>query len=281
MKKKSLIMSLAALVLTACNDKETLNPESVLKESTVARTALDEYIDATFTRPYNISVTYRYVDSDFDNSRYLYPPTESKVRPLLEIVRSVWIDAYTEIAGPNFVKEIAPRQIALIGGHNYNSSGTRTLGIADSGLKITLFEVDLLDKRNQRATREYFHTIQHEYCHIINQKKPYDPEFAKITPDGYISTWYNVSTAEANEAGFITPYSMLNEKEDFAELTSGMLSGSRAAWDARVDAISSATGKAAIRRKEAFVVDYFKKKWNIDIYELQAKVEDKMIAALR
>ena len=60
-----------------------------------------------------------------------------------------------------------------------------------------------------------------------------------------------------------------------------MLSGSRAAWDARVDAISSATGKAAIRRKEAFVVDYFKKKWNIDIYELQAKVEDKMIAALR
>ena len=134
MKKKSLIMSLAALVLTACNDKETLNPESVLKESTVARTALDEYIDATFTRPYNISVTYRYVDSDFDNSRYLYPPTESKVRPLLEIVRSVWIDAYTEIAGPNFVKEIAPRQIALIGGHNYNSSGTRSLGIADSGL---------------------------------------------------------------------------------------------------------------------------------------------------
>ena len=279
--KKISIIAVLALLLAACNNKESLNSESVLKPRVTAKTPLDTYIYNNFQKPYNIIVTYNYIDADFEMGKYFYPPTEAKVQPMLEIVKKVWIDAYSEVAGPNFIKEVAPRQISLIGGYNVNPSGTITLGFADSGMKITLFNVDQLDVTKHAATRQYFHTIQHEYCHIINQKKPYSSEYGKITPSGYTANWYNVREAEANAAGFITPYSMLNDIEDFAEMTSGMLSMSKTAWDAKINAISSATGKEAIRKKEAFVVAYFKSEWNIDIYQLQAKVEQQMLSVLQ
>ena len=195
-------------------------------------------------------VTYNYIDADFEMGKYFYPPTEAKVQPMLEIVKKVWIDSYTQVAGQNFIKSVAPRQISLIGGYNVNPSGTITLGFADSGMKITLFNVDQLDVTQHEATRQYFHTIQHEYCHIINQRKPYSEEYGKITPSDYTANWYNVRLADANKKGFITPYSMLNDIEDFAEMTSGMLSMSKTAWDAKINAIPE-EGRKLIRKKKS------------------------------
>ena len=279
--KKIYIAAVLALSLAACNNKENLSSESVLKPRTTAKTPLDTYIYNNFQQPYNIMVTYNYIDADFEMGKYFYPPTEAKVQPMLEIVKKVWIDSYTQVAGQNFIKSVAPRQISLIGGYNVNPSGTITLGFADSGMKITLFNVDQLDVTQHEATRQYFHTIQHEYCHIINQRKPYSEEYGKITPSGYTSNWYNVKLVDANNAGFITPYSMLNDIEDFAEMTSGMLSMSKTAWDAKVNAISDEKGRAFIRKKEAFVVEYFKSEWNIDIYQLQEVVENQMLSVLQ
>ena len=278
--KKLYIAAVLALSLAACNNKENLSSESVLKPRTTAQTALDTYIYNNFQQPYNIIVTYNYIDADFEMGKYLYPPTESKVQPMLEIVKKVWIDSYTQVAGQDFIKSVAPRQISLIGGYNMNSDGTITLGFADSGMKITLFNVDQLDVTKHAATRQYFHTIQHEYCHIINQKKPYSSEYGKITPSGYTANWYNVREADANAAGFITPYSMLNDIEDFAEMTSGILSMSKTDWDAKINAIPE-EGRKLIRKKEAFVVAYFKSEWNIDLYRLQEVVENQMLSVLQ
>ena len=278
--KKIYIAAVLALLLAACNNKENLSSESVLKPRTTAKTALDTYIYNNFQQPYNIMVTYNYIDADFEMGKYFYPPTEAKVQPMLEIVKKVWIDAYSEVAGPNFIKEVAPRQISLIGGYNVNPSGTITLGFADSGMKITLFNVDQLDVTQHEATRQYFHTIQHEYCHIINQRKPYSEEYGKITPSDYTANWYNVGLADANKKGFITPYSMLNDIEDFAEMTSGMLSMSKTAWDAKINAIPE-EGRKLIRKKEEFVVSYFKSEWNIDLYRLQEVVENQMLSVLQ
>ena len=278
--KKLYIAAVLALSLAACNNKENLSSESVLKPRTTAQTALDTYIYNNFQQPYNIIVTYNYIDADFEMGKYLYPPTESKVQPMLEIVKKVWIDSYTQVAGQDFIKSVAPRQSSLIGGYNMNSDGTITLGFADSGMKITLFNVDQLDVTKHAATRQYFHTIQHEYCHIINQKKPYSSEYGKITPSGYTANWYNVREADANAAGFITPYSMLNDIEDFAEMTSGILSMSKTDWDAKINAIPE-EGRKLIRKKEAFVVAYFKSEWNIDLYRLQEVVENQMLSVLQ
>lgn len=279
--KKIYIIAMTALLLVACQQKETLNSNSVIKEKITAHTEIDTYIYENFQRPYNIIVTYNFNAPDFEMSKYLYPPTESKIKPLLEIVKKVWIDSYSEVAGAEFIKKVAPRQISLIGGYNVNPSGTITLGFADSGMKITLFNVDQLNTGNHTETRQYFHTIQHEYCHIINQKKPFSTTYRTITPEGYTAAWFNVTLDKANEAGFITPYSMLNDLEDFAEITATMLGMSRSAWDAKVEAIQSEKGKAAIRRKETFVVEYFKTQWNIDIYRLQEVVEANMLSVLQ
>ena len=278
--KKLYIAAVLALSLAACNNKENLSSESVLKPRTTAQTALDTYIYNNFQQPYNIIVTYNYIDADFEMGKYLYPPTESKVQPMLEIVKKVWIDSYTQVAGQDFIKSVAPRQISLIGGYNMNSDGTITLGFADSGMKITLFNVDQLDVTQHEAPRQYFHTIQHEYCHIINQRKPYSEEYGKITPSDYTANWYNVRLADANKKGFITPYSMLNDIEDFAEMTSGILSMSKTDWDAKINAIPE-EGRNIIRKKEAFVVAYFKSEWNIDLYRLQEVVENQMLSVLQ
>ena len=278
--KKIYIAAVLALSLAACNNKENLSSESVLKPRTTAKTALDTYIYNNFQQPYNIMVTYNYIDADFEMGKYFYPPTEAKVQPMLEIVKKVWIDSYTQVAGQNFIKSVAPRQISLIGGYNVNPSGTITLGFADSGMKITLFNVDQLDVTQHEATRQYFHTIQHEYCHIINQRKPYSEEYGKITPSDYTANWYNVGLADANKKGFITPYSMLNDIEDFAEMTSGMLSMSKTSWDAKINAIPE-EGRKLIRKKEEFVVSYFKSEWNIDLYRLQEVVENQMLSLLQ
>ena len=255
--KKLYIAAVLALSLAACNNKENLSSESVLKPRTTAQTALDTYIYNNFQQPYNIIVTYNYIDADFEMGKYLYPPTESKVQPMLEIVKKVWIDSYTQVAGQDFIKSVAPRQISLIGGYNMNSDGTITLGCADSGMKITLFNVD-----------------------IINQRKPYSEEYGKITPSDYTANWYNVRLADANKKGFITPYSMLNDIEDFAEMTSGILSMSKTDWDAKINAIPE-EGRKLIRKKEAFVVAYFKSEWNIDLYRLQEVVENQMLSVLQ
>ena len=278
--KKIYIAAVLALSLAACNNKENLSSESVLKPRTTAKTALDTYIYNNFQQPYNIMVTYNYIDADFEMGKYFYPPTEAKVQPMLEIVKKVWIDSYTQVAGQNFIKSVAPRQISLIGGYNVNPSGTITLGFADSGMKITLFNVDQLDVTQHEATRQYFHTIQHEYCHIINQRKPYSEEYGKITPSDYTANWYNVGLADANKKGFITPYSMLNDIEDFAEMTSGMLSMIKTALDAKINAIPE-EGRKLIRKKEEFVVSYFKSEWNIDLYRLQEVVENQMLSVLQ
>lgn len=85
--KKISIIAVLALSLAACNNKESLNSESVLKPRVTAKTPLDTYIYNNFQKPYNIIVTYNYIDADFEMGKYFYPPTEAKVQPMLEIVK--------------------------------------------------------------------------------------------------------------------------------------------------------------------------------------------------
>ena len=83
--------------------KETLDPQSVIHDDTDTRTALDTYIRNEYINPYNIEVNYKYVDINYEMGRYLYPPTESKVQPFLEMIKYVWLGAYQQVAGTTFV----------------------------------------------------------------------------------------------------------------------------------------------------------------------------------
>jgi substrate import-associated zinc metallohydrolase lipoprotein len=89
-------------------------------------------------------------------------------------VQKIWLDSYKAIAGADFVKTIAPREFVLVGGINLNTTGTITLGLAEGGQRITLFETDNVNKKDRANVKRFVQTIQHEYIHILNQTRPFD-----------------------------------------------------------------------------------------------------------
>ena len=65
----------------------------------------------------------------------------------------------------------------MIGSAAYNSGdGTMVLGTAEGGLVITLYMVNRLTDATLRdyatLNEYYFHTMHHEFTHILNQKIP-------------------------------------------------------------------------------------------------------------
>ena len=272
-KYKKLVLLSAVVLLGSCAGDEPLK-ESQLDLSTPPKTALDNWIDTNYLLPYNINVQYKWNPNVVDNNRFLYPPIQAKVQPVLEIVQKIWLESYKAVAGPNFVKNIAPREFVLVGGVNLNTTGTITLGLAEGGKRITFFETDNVDKKNRANIKRFLRTIQHEYIHILNQTKPFDEKsMATITPTGYSSAWYNTSDAVALEEGFLTAYAKSNINEDFAETAATILVSSKAEYAAILAAIVSPVARASIKSKEAIVVKYYKDAFNIDLYKLRDEAE--------
>jgi substrate import-associated zinc metallohydrolase lipoprotein len=266
-----LIMVSIAIISCAHEDQPG---DSQLDYNEPVKTELDNWISATYLNPYNINVQYKWNQNTVDNSRYLFPPTIDMVKPALEIVETIWLKSYAEIGGADFVKKIAPREIVLVGGTNLNSVGTRTLGLAEGGQRVTLFETDYIDTSDRENISEFIHTIQHEYIHILNQNKPFDEKaWAVITPSGYIADWYNYENWESNEIGFITSYARSNINEDFAETAAMMLIYSKDEYAAFLNGINNPTALAALKAKEALVVKYFKEAYNINFYALRDAAE--------
>ncbi len=270
---KKLILLSTVVLLGACSGDEPLK-ESQLDLSTPPKTELDTWIDTNYLNPYNINVQYKWNQNAVDNNRFLFPPIQSKVQPVLEIVQKIWLDSYKNVAGPNFVKNIAPREFVLVGGVNLNTTGTITLGLAEGGKRITFFETDKVDKRDRANIKRFLRTIQHEYIHILNQTKPFDEKsMALITPSGYTASWYNTTDAVALTQGFLTAYAKSNINEDFAETAATILVNSKVEYASILAGVTDPTALASIKAKEAIVVKYYKDAFNIDFYKLRDEAE--------
>ncbi|QVY64783.1 substrate import-associated zinc metallohydrolase lipoprotein [Polaribacter sp. Q13] len=266
---------------TSCSKTEDVLTGSNLDTETPSLNTTDVWLRDNYTSPYNIEVFYNWNENRVDFNRYLFPPTVEKVMPAMEAVKTIWLETYREVAGDDFIKLIAPREILLIGGINLNPSGTITLGLAEGGKRITFFNTDLVDLKDRDQLIRFVSTIQHEYTHIINQTVPFDKEtFEQITPSGYTAQWFNSSISEARELGFISDYARSNETEDFAEMVTAMLSNDNASYNAIIDAITSEQAKIDIRAKEALVVTYFKSEFDLDIYELQRVAAENVLKVL-
>lgn len=270
---KIAVLALVSITLFSCGSDD-LPGESQLDFTQPEKTSLDNWIDATYLNSYNINVQYKWNQNTVDNSRYLFPPDVNKVKPALEIVETIWLKSYAVIGGPDFVKKIAPREIVLVGGVNLNSVGTKTLGLAEGGQRVTLFETDYIDKSDRENVAQFIHTIQHEYIHILNQNKPFDEKTWKmLTPGGYTADWYNFEIEESNELGFITSYARSNINEDFAETAAMILIYTKAEYAAFLDGIENPFALQALKSKEAIVVKYFKEAFNMDFYALRDEAE--------
>ena len=266
----SLFFLLGLLLFSSCEREESVgNSEINTKKPDL--TNLDKWIRENYTEPYNIEAIYKWNENASAANRYLHPPIIDSVLPALKAVKKIWLDSYSEVGGEDFVKKIAPRELQLIGGINLNPSGTITLGLAEGGKRITFFNTDFLDVKNESNLIRFVSTIQHEYCHILNQTVPFDQAaYQLITPIGYTAQWFNEDISSSRELGFITDYARASVTEDFAEMVNIMLSNNNENYNAIIDAITSTEARANIRKKEALIVEYYKSNFNIDLYELQA-----------
>ena len=274
---KNIWSVIALLALIGCIEEDELTLGSNLDTTPPEFTELDTWIKDNFTDPYNIEIIYKWESGLTDQTRYLFPPHVDSVRSLLNVVKKVWIDAYTDVGGVDFVKLIAPRQIVLIGGVNRNPSGTITLGTAEAGKRITLFNANLVQKTSRTSITRFLETIQHEYTHILNQTKPFDLTYGEITPTGYTAQWFNENDFDSRMDGYITAYARSNPSEDFAEMVSQMLSRDNGEWNELIDDIGSTQARADIRSKEKIVVDYYEAELGIDFYVLQNSVYNQII----
>jgi len=272
--KKNIILTMvstALMLVVACNSSDDAVGDSQIDTSTPILNELDIWLRSNFVEPYNIEVMYKWDINDTDVDRFLHPPYESSVKPVAEALQKAWIEPYTQVGGADFIKKIAPRQFTFVGSFNYNpNSPTITLGVAEAGTKITLFNIDYLDFSNIDDIKQPLKTVHHEYGHILNQNVPIDPGYGQINPANYTAQWFNRTDEEARELGYITAYGSSQESEDFVEMVSEMLTNSKEEFDALVESIENEESKAFIREKEAMVAEYYKINFDIDIYELQA-----------
>jgi len=279
MIKKLYIICLcvAACVGFASCDKDEPSDKSIFSTENVSRDAFDEWILQNYTYPYNVAFKYRMEDIESDMSYNLVPADSAKSAKLAMMIKYMWFDVYSEVAGQDFLKTYVPKIIHLIGSLAYNAEGTVVMGSAEGGLKVTLYGVnDLTDDRiKDYATLNeyYFHTMHHEFTHIFNQTKPYNTAFDQITEADYVSgNWYLLDDeTDARPAGFVTAYAMMEGKEDFAETLSTYVTSSKTEWE---DLLIQAgtTGKPLIEQKIDYVRSYMAESWGIDIDDIRDAV---------
>ena len=265
----SLLLTICLLGVTACSESSLGEPITKIPDEPT--NAIDAWILEQVTKPHNIEVIYKWVDSETDLGKNLVPPKEEVVIPFLDVLKKVWIDVYIDVAGLDYFNRLTPKQLLLVGSASYNQGGTITQGSAEGGRKIVLYEINDFDHANKPKLKRFFHVIHHEFAHITHQTRMYDlTTFGNITPEGYRSDWTNEQDL-ALDQGFISPYSRLTPDEDFVEIVATMLTTTRDEFEAIINQ-ANAYGKAALEAKVAFVVSYFQKEWNIDMYKFQEKM---------
>jgi substrate import-associated zinc metallohydrolase lipoprotein len=252
MKYKKLFLMLAAVgLMTACGtDNDVDTSYSAFDISTTDRSAFDNWLMENYIKPYNINFIYRYIDSETDNSYNVIPADEDKAKALAVMIKHVWLDAYREAVGEEFIKTYSPRIYQLIGSAEYSSGGDNSmvLGTAEGGMKVTVFRVNSITPDNPWIDQDswypntvasdpmdlnywFFHTMHHEFCHILTQKKNYSTEFQTVSSGDYQTTnWVNVDDEDAPAMGFTSGYASKEYNEDFAEIFSFYVTHSPEAW---------------------------------------------------
>lgn len=186
----------------------------------------DKWVEQNFLTPYNLDFKYRMEDIESNMNYNLVPATFDNARDLCLLTKYLWFDTYKEHCGDDFLKLYGPRILHLIGSPAYNpSSGTEILGLAEGGLKVTLFKVNEMNLDNINQLNEYyFRTMHHEFGHILHQTRSYPTEFNLLSTGRYDSgTWQNKPIGLQASLGFITPYASAEAREDFAETIANYL----------------------------------------------------------
>lgn len=268
-------------------------------------TAIDQWILDSLTKPYGVEVIYHFDASlNGEGSEYaaLVPPKEEKIIPVLRVFKRVLIDVYERVGGRDFIRKILPKKIVLVGSSRYNPDGTVTEGFTQGSKKMLLFRVNDFDPAQKpHSLVKFIHLVEHEFGHVLHQAVPFSKDFEQVSDGSYTANWAEVHVPLNYEKGFVTPYAMSNEYEDFAETLAHMLVNGQEEIKNRffllgggVEPVYSSsllwTGWALFDKKVDLMRQYFRDTWNIDfdvlcqetrgaIYSVKRQIERAAMAA--
>ncbi len=150
-------------------------------------------------------------------------------------------------------------------------------------------EIENCDAGNDGWIKQMFHTIHHEFGHILHQNIKYPVDFTNLNPSLITSNWQDYQDEEAPADGFVSAYAMNTVDDDFVETISLMLVNGRPWFEQLIhDIPDGVTGRGTtkaqavtrLRAKESLIVRYFKEVWSIDFYSLQTRVRAAVVASI-
>jgi substrate import-associated zinc metallohydrolase lipoprotein len=207
-------------------------------DRTMGTLPLDTFIKKHMLEPYNMKFIYRMEDIGADMQKNLVPASYDKSVQLAVLTKYLWLDVYKKLAGEKevFLKKNAPRIIHVIGSAAYNDDGSRTVGVAEGGVKITLMETNKLNVNEIEGTyglnNLFFHTMHHEFAHILDQTFQRPTAFDQISTALYDAAgWADKHDSVQCALGFVTPYGSSANREDWVEVLSCYVTWDQERWD--------------------------------------------------
>ena len=270
------LVAMAAMSLSSCSEKgfdETIFPDVTDELDPSSYTyKFDKWLKENYLDVYNLEFQYRLKDTETDMYYNLEPATLANSIDLAVLAKYMWFDVYEEVSGSKeFVKMYGPRILMLVGSPAINpQSGTTVVGLAEGGIKVTLLNVNAMNVNNIYALNgDYFHTMHHEFCHILTQKKEYDPLFRTISASSYHATdWINLEDKKVAKEGFVTSYAASEYNEDFAEIYATYITNTPEGWQLILNQAGE-NGSAILNQKLDLMKTYFKDNWDLDMDELR------------
>lgn len=288
--KKYIIYCFATLLaafFVSCDNDDVDNKNSVFDiENLPPKNEFDNWLEDNFRVPYNIQIVYQFDYMDTDFSYNLTPAKFDISTQFTQIIKYCWFECYDEVAGMHFTRETAPKQIYLIGSEGLDpATNSKVLATAAGGLRVVVYELNLVKTINYESVIGYMHLMHHEFSHILDQKKEKDLSFGAISEKNYIGdNWTEADKVLGNihRLGFVSEYATSEPDEDFAEVYSIYLTTTDEGWE---EILKNATeyddngkvvdsyGRETIEKKLKMVSDYMKEAWNIDFKKLKESAQ--------
>jgi len=251
-----IILGLCITSVSSCSNDDELpsifDTTTAAVDTSKATAPFDQWLYDNFVVPYNVEVQYKFNFTASDLSYRLTPAEYGRSQLLSHLIRHLFFDVYSKYSpeGEDFMKKYGPRMFHFIGSSGYSATtSTETLGTASGGVKITLYAVNEMKPYNKgtlytandidRLNDRYFHTMHHEFSHILHQTKSYPVTFGQVTSGTYkAKDWQERDTTETCRLGYVTNYASSRNTEDFVETLSCIITDTDWRWMHRIIAAS-------------------------------------------
>lgn len=293
-----LVFFISPIIFTSCDDDDE-NTQFIPPAADTSSDVIDQYLQQNMLDKYNTAVRWKWEDRFIDDDYTATPVKRDVVIPVTQLVEYLWIDPYRSLGegGEKFMDKLFPPELVYIGSYIFKEDGTVLLGYAEGGARITLLNLNSFDLTDRDWLTNpgggILSTVHHEFTHLVHQNYGMPVGFNTISEKYNGEGWSNnVSLADAIKLGMVRNYGTANEYEDFCEIVSHFLTMPKAEFEALFinqqstegvtdpDEIAHIqelnAGRLLIAEKVSVVSDFYKNKFDINLYELRDKMEERI-----